>query len=98
LVYLRPFGIRYGNMDRLRVFGIFSPFWYVWTNKNLATLIAAEKFLRPMLYQSILDELCTYNTGNYTVFTIAVYTTKVLGGCYDYNLDRFFIKLGKKAQ
>jgi hypothetical protein len=29
LVYLRPFGIRYGNMDRLRVFGIFSPFWYV---------------------------------------------------------------------
>jgi hypothetical protein len=35
LEYLRPFGIIYG---RLWSFGIFFPYWYIWTKKNLATL------------------------------------------------------------
>jgi hypothetical protein len=35
----RPFGILYGNLVYLACgHGIFFPFWYVWTDKNLATL------------------------------------------------------------
>jgi hypothetical protein len=32
---LWPFGIVFGNLS----FGIFFPFWFVWTKKNLATLV-----------------------------------------------------------
>jgi hypothetical protein len=37
---LRPFGIIYGRFGicSLWSFGVFFPFWYIWTKKNLATL------------------------------------------------------------
>jgi hypothetical protein len=47
-----PFGIFYGNLEyfmaiwySLWSFGIFFPFWYVWTNKNLATLPSRHRHL-----------------------------------------------------
>jgi hypothetical protein len=43
---LRPFGLIHGRLVyyiaiwyNLRSFGIFFPFWYVWSKKNLATLM-----------------------------------------------------------
>jgi hypothetical protein len=38
---LWPFGITYGLLVNFVVNWYFFTFWYVWTKKNLATLVAA---------------------------------------------------------
>jgi hypothetical protein len=59
----------------LRSFGLFFPFWYVWTNKNLATLLGScrwsllqsdefywTKDVRFTGYRAGLPDFCWYNT------------------------------------
>jgi hypothetical protein len=38
-IFLRPFGIVYVNLLQFLVIWYIFPFWYVWTKKNLATLL-----------------------------------------------------------
>jgi hypothetical protein len=38
-------------------FGIFSPFWYVWTKKNLATLLVSDTQWRTSLGRGIVWSL-----------------------------------------
>jgi hypothetical protein len=72
-----------------RPFGMFSPFWYVWTDKNLATLICRQTRKKENLESAIKSE-------NMTTCLLADRATRLgkfspIGPLF--TLDRFLKKL-----
>jgi hypothetical protein len=69
---LRPFGIIYGRLvpiPSLWSFGIFSPFWYVCTKKNLATLAISNERFNKMYICSTICRFYKIKVQQYVVAT-----------------------------